>query len=33
MVKRYNWGVVLKEFSVSDLVLLHQKNMGKLKAC
>ena len=32
MMKRYNQGVVLEKFSVSDLVLLHQKNTGKLKA-
>ena len=33
MAERYNQGVVLKKFSVGNLILLHQKNTGKLKAC
>ena len=32
VAERYNRGVVLEEFSVGDLVLLHQKNTGKLEA-
>ena len=31
MAERYNRGVVLEEFSVGDLVLLYQKDTGKLE--